>query len=129
MDADHARALMQERLDFGGEFLREIFKLRAETGLHPLSGPHQLLAESRQRRALAAMSFHQWHAEEFGPLLDQIPGVPIGEVGVLAALVSFPVSRIPLRISEHDHGGLWTAFLMKAPDGLDLDMQHRSVSL
>ena len=74
---------MQERLDLGREFLREIFKLRTKPRLHALAGPDQLFAERRQHRALAAMGFDQRHAEEFGPLLDQIPDVPIGELRVL----------------------------------------------
>jgi hypothetical protein len=35
----------------------------------------QLFAERRQRRALAALGFDQRHAEELGPLLDQVPDV------------------------------------------------------
>ena len=45
VNANDRRPLMQKRLDLGGEFLREIFELRAEAGLHALSGPDQLLAE------------------------------------------------------------------------------------
>ena len=82
VNADHRRALVQERLDLGREFLRQIFQLRAEPRLHALPGPDQLFAEGGQRRALAALGFDQRHAKEIGPLLDQVPDVPIGEMGV-----------------------------------------------
>ena len=88
---------MQERFDFGDEFLREIFELRTKAGLHALAGPDQLFAEGGERRALAAMGLDQRHTEEFGPLLDQIPDMPIGKWACFAALVSFPVFRISLR--------------------------------
>jgi hypothetical protein len=70
-------AWTQTRLDLGGQFLRQIFQLRAEASLHALSGPDQLFAEGRQPCALAAMGFDQRYAKEIGPLLDQIPDVPI----------------------------------------------------
>src|SRR5438034_8019149 len=49
VNADDGRALMQERLDLGHEFLREIFELRAEPRLHALSGPDQFFAEGGER--------------------------------------------------------------------------------
>src|SRR6266446_4326361 len=98
MDADDGGSLMQERFDFGRKFLRQIFKLRAETCLHALSGPHQFFTECCQRCALTAMGFDQRDAEENGPLLDEIPNVAVGEVAWFAALVSFPVFRISFRI-------------------------------
>ncbi len=48
----------------------------------PLSGPDQFLAEGCQGGALAAMRFHQRHAEEGGPLLDQVPDMPVGQIGM-----------------------------------------------
>ena len=74
---------MQERLDLGRKFLRQIFKLRAEPRLHSLAGPHQLFTERRQGGALAAPGLDQGHAEEFGPLLDQVPDMPIGQMSLL----------------------------------------------
>ena len=124
VNADHGRALVQERLDLGREFLREIFKLRAETRLHPLAGPDQFFAEGGQRRALAAMGLDQRHAEELRPLLDQIPDMAIGQLGVLrraGELSGFPDL---VENSEHHHGGLRAAFLVKSPDGFDLDVVH-----
>ena len=82
MHADHRRALLEERLDLARELLRQIFELRSEPGLHALARPHQPLAERRQFRALAALGLDQRRAEEFRPLLDQIPDVAIGEVRV-----------------------------------------------
>jgi len=120
---------MQERLDLGGEFLRQVFKLRSEPRLHPLPGPYQLLAESRQRRALAAMGFDQRHAEELGPLLDQIPHMPIGQAGVVCRAGELAGGADFVEHTEHHDGGLRAAFLVKAPDGFDLDLQHRSVLL
>jgi hypothetical protein len=116
---------MQEGLDLGGEFLREIFKLRTETGLHALAGPDQFFAEGGQHRALAAMGLDQWHTEEIGPLFDQIPDVPIGELGVLGRTGEFSGLSDLVEDAEHHHRGLWTAFLVKAPYGFDLNVVHR----
>src|SRR5258708_1615398 len=46
MDADDGGSLMQERFDLRHKFLRQIFKLRAETCLHALSGPHQFFTNA-----------------------------------------------------------------------------------
>src|SRR6266404_8903172 len=82
VNADDGRALMQERLDLGRKFLRQVLELRAEPRLHALSGPHQFFSEGRQHRTLAAMGFDQRDAEKLGPLLDQIPDVTVGKLGV-----------------------------------------------
>ena len=117
---------MQERLDLGDEFLRQVLELRTKAGLHALPGPHQLLTERRQRRAFAAMGFDQRHAEELGPLLDQIPDMPIGKPGVVCRAGELAGSADFIEHTEHDDCGLRAAFLVKTPDGFDLDMQHRS---
>ena len=120
---------MQEGLDLGGEFLREIFKLRTETGLHALAGPHQFFAEGGQHRALAAMGLDQRHTEEFGPLLDQIPDVPIGELGVLRRTGEFSGLSDLVENTEHHDRGLRAAFLVKSPDGFDLNVVHAALTL
>ena len=129
VNADDGRTLMQEGLDLGDEFLREIFELRTEARLHALAGPDQLFAEGGEHRALAAMGLDQRHAEEFGPLLDQIPDMPIGELGVLRRTGEFPGLSDLVENAEHHHRGLRAAFLVKAPDGFDLDVVHRSTTL
>ena len=129
VNADDGRALMQERLDLGHEFLREIFELRAEPRLHALSGPDQFFAEGGERRALAAPGLDQRHAEEIGPLLDQIPDMPIGELGVLRRAGEFAGLSDFVEHAEHHHRRLRAAFLVKSPDGLDLDVVHRSLQL
>jgi hypothetical protein len=48
MNANDGWPLVQKRLDLGDEFLREIFELRTEASLHPLSGPDQFLSECRE---------------------------------------------------------------------------------
>ncbi len=58
---------MQERLDLGDEFLRQIFELRPEPRLHALTRPDQLFAEGRQYGAFAATGFDERHAEKIGP--------------------------------------------------------------
>ena len=129
VNADDGRALMQERLDLGHEFLREIFELRAEPRLHALSGPDQFFAEGGERRALAAVSLDQRHAEEIGPLLDQIPDVPIGELGVLRRTGEFSGLSDLVEHTEHHDRGLRAAFLMKSPDGFDLNVVHAALTL
>src|SRR5436309_1102329 len=124
VNADDGRALMQERLDLGHEFLREIFELRTEPRLHALSGPDQFFAEGGERSALAAVSLYQRHAEEIGPLLDQIPDMPIGELGMLRRAGEFPGLPDFIENAEHHHRRLRTAFLVKSPDGFDLDVMH-----
>src|SRR5258706_623377 len=116
---------MQERFDFGRKFLRQIFELRAEARLHSLSGPDQLFTECGQRGAPATMGFDQGNAEKIGPLLDEIPYVAIGEVGMVRRAGKFPSLSDLVENSEHHHGGLWTALLVKPPDGFDFDMEHR----
>jgi hypothetical protein len=81
---------MQERFDLRHKFLRQIFKLRAEARLHALSGPDQLFTECGQRGALATMGFDQGDAEKIGPLLDEIPDVAVGEVGMVRRTGKFP---------------------------------------
>ena len=128
MDADHRRTLVQERLDLGRELLREVFQLRTEARLHALPGPDQLFAERRQRRALAALGFDQRHAEEVGPLLDQIPDVTVGEPGVGRGAGEFAGFSDFVQNAEHHHDRLRAALLPKSPDGFDLDLQHRPSS-
>ena len=124
MDADHRRALMQERFYFRGELLGEVFQLRTKARLHALSGPHQLLAERRQRRAFAALGFDQRHAEEVGPLFDQIPDVAVGETGVGRRAGEFAGLPDFVQHPEHHHDRLRAALLPKSPDGIDVDVQH-----
>jgi hypothetical protein len=82
VNANHRWAISQERFDFGREFLRQVLKLRTETRLRALSGPDQLFTECRQRRALAAMGLDQRDAEKVRPLFDQVPDVPVGQLGI-----------------------------------------------
>src|SRR2546430_3353956 len=124
VNADDGRALMQERLDFGDELLREIFKLRTEPCLHALAGPDQFFAEGGERRTLAALGLDQRHAEEIGPPLDQIPDVPIGELGVLRSAGELPGFSNFIENAEHHHRRLRAAFLVKSPDGFDLYVIH-----
>src|ERR1700704_1075374 len=126
MNADDGRALIQERLDLGRKFLRQILELRAGARLHPLSGPHQFFSECGQHRALAAMGFDQRNAEKLGPLLDQIPDVAIGKLGV--GRRTGELSGVPdlVENSEHNHDRLRAALLAKSPDGFDVDVQHYS---
>src|SRR3954453_19434120 len=70
VNADHRRALLEERLDLARQFLRQILELRSEPSLHALACPHQPLPERREFRAFAALGFHQRRAEELRPLLD-----------------------------------------------------------
>ena len=116
---------MQERFDLRHKFLRQIFKLRAEARLHALSGPDQLFTECGQRGALATMGFDQGDAEKIGPLLDEIPDVAVGEVGMVRRTGKFPGLSDLVQNSEHHHGRMWTALLVKPPDGFDFDIEHR----
>src|SRR6202165_4191700 len=124
MDADDGGSLMQDRFDLRPKFLRQIFKLRAETCLHALSGPHQFFTECCQRCALTAMGFDQRDTEENGPLLDEIPDVAVGEVGMVRRTGKFPGLSDLIQNSEHHHGRMWTALLVKPPDGFDFDIEH-----
>jgi hypothetical protein len=63
--------------------------------------------------------------EKIGPLLDEIPDVAIGEVSVVRRTGKFPSLSDLVENSEHHHGRLWTALLVKPPDGFDFDMEHR----
>ncbi len=90
MDADHGRALLEERLDLAGKLLRQVFELQAEPRLHALARPHQPLAERGEFGALAALGFDQRRAEELRPLLDQIPDVAVGEVGIAGRAGDLP---------------------------------------
>src|SRR3954466_1418940 len=128
MNANHGRALVQERLDLGDEFLREIFQLRTETGLHALSGPDQLFAERRQHRPLAAAGFYQRGPEERRPLLDQVPDMTVGKLGVGRGTCEFAGVSNVVQNPEHPHDRLRAALLPESPDGFDLDLQHRALS-
>jgi hypothetical protein len=115
MDPDHRGTLREEWLDLGGELLRQIVELRPEPGLHALAGPDQLLAEGAQPRALAAVGLDQRHAEEIRPLLDQIPDMAIGEMGVgggAGDLAGFPDLA---EQAEHHDDALRAAVLVKPP--------------
>src|SRR5258705_13209829 len=106
MDADDGGSLMQERFDLRHKFLRQIFKLRAESCLHALPGPHQFFTERRQRCALTAMGFDQRDAEENGPLLDEIPDVAAGGVGMVRRTGKFSGFSGLGSNSWHPHGGM-----------------------
>ena len=126
MNADHRRALFEERLDLARQLLRQIFELRPEPGLHALAGPHQPLAERRELRALAALGLDQRGSEELRPLLDQIPDVPVGQVRIAGR--ARDLSGLPdfVEHAEHDHHGARIALAAKPPDSLDLDLKHGS---
>jgi hypothetical protein len=129
VNADDRRTLLQKRLDLSDKLLRQIFQLRAEARLHALSGPDQLFAERGQFCPFSALGLDQRHAEKFGPLLDQIPDVPIGEMGVIGGTGEFPGFTDLVEDSEHDNRGLRTAFLVESPHGFNFDMQHRSAKV
>jgi hypothetical protein len=103
VNADDGWAIAQKRLDLGREFLRQVLELRAETRLCALSGPHQLLAELRQHGALAAMGFDQRYPEKLGPLLEQVPDMPIGELGVGRSTGDFSGFPDFVEDAEHHH--------------------------
>src|SRR5258708_3662198 len=121
MDADDRGPLMQERFDLRHKFLRQIFKLRAETCLHALSGPHQFFTECGERGAPATMGFDEGSAEKIGPLFDEIPDVAVGEVCMVRRTGKFPGLSDLVQNSEHHHSRMWTALLAKPPDGFDFD--------
>ena len=75
------------------------------------------------------MGLDQRHTEEFGPLLDQIPDVPIGELGVLRRTGEFSGLSDLVENTEHHHRGLRTALLVKSPDGFDLNVVHAALTL
>src|SRR3954452_3583042 len=129
MNADHGRTLVQERLDLREQLLRELFQLRTETCLHALSGPDQLFAERRQRRPLAAAGFDQRRPEERRPLLDQVPDMTVGKLGVGRGAGEFAGVSDLVENAEHHHDRLRAALLPESPDGLDLDLQHRAYPL
>src|SRR5260370_40097809 len=118
MESDDGGSLMQERFDLRKKFLRLIFKLRAETCLHALSGPHQFFTECCQRCALTAMGFDQRDAEENGPLLDEIPDVAVGEVGMVRRTGEFPGFSDLVQNSKHHHGRMWIALLLIPTQGV-----------
>gem|GEM_PF-5886915 len=72
------------------------------------------------------MGFDQRHAEEVGPLLNQIPDVAIGQAGMVCRAGELAGFADFVEHAEHNNGGLRAAFLVKAPDGFDLDLQHRA---
>src|ERR1700743_3067535 len=127
MHADDGRADAKERLDLVCEFLREIFQLRTKPRLRAFSGPDQLFAEFRQRRALAALGFNQRNAEELGPLLDEVPDMPIGKLGVVRGTGELSGFADFVENTEHHHDGLGAAFFTKSPDGFDLDVHFSSL--
>jgi len=57
-------------------------------------------------------------------LLDQIPDVAVGQMGMGGRAGEFPGFADLVENSEHHHGRLRTAFLVKSPDGFDLDVVH-----
>src|SRR5260370_41745071 len=120
---------MQKRLDLGDKLLRQIFQLRAEPGLQALASLNQLLAESRQFCPFAAMGFNQRHAEKLGPLIDQIPDVPVRKAGVIGRAGEFSGLPDLVEDPEHDNRRLRTALLVKSPNGFDLNMEHLPTSI
>ncbi|MGX1010879.1 hypothetical protein AB7M69_005236 [Bradyrhizobium japonicum] len=124
MNADHRRALFEERLDLARQLLRQVFELRPEPGLHAFAGPYQPLAKRGEFRALAALGFDQRGSEELRPLLDQIPDVPVGQVRIAGR--ARDLSGLPdfVEHAEHDDCGARAALVAKSPDGLDLDLKH-----
>ena len=64
------------------------------------------------------------HAEKIGPLFDQVPDVPVGEMGVFGRAGEFSGFSDLVEDPEHHHRGLRAALFAKSPDGLDLDIQH-----
>ncbi|CEG07127.1 hypothetical protein BN961_00508 [Afipia felis] len=117
---------MQERFDLARELLREVLQLRAEPRFEPLSRPDQFLAERRQRRAAAALALDERRAEECRPLLDQIPDVPVRQIGVRGGAGEFSGLPNLIEDAKHDDGSLWAAFFTKSPDRFDFDMKHRA---
>jgi hypothetical protein len=75
------------------------------------------------------MGLYQRYAEEGGPLLDEIPDVTIGELSVICSVGEFAGFTNFIQHTQHDHGGLWTAGHVEAPDRFDFNMQHRGPRL
>src|SRR5580692_3476119 len=122
VNADHGRALMQEGFDLGRKFLRKILQLRAETRLHALTGPYQLLAEGREFRALAALGFDQRDAEKPGPLFEQVPDMPVGQLRFVRRAGDLAGFTDLVEDPEHNHHSPRAALPVKSPDRLDLDV-------
>src|SRR5215469_6124991 len=78
--ADYRRSRRKELVDLGFQFLGEVLELRSKPRLEPPSRPNELLAQRRQAGADSLFPLDQGRAEEIGPLLDQIPGMPVGEI-------------------------------------------------
>src|ERR1700679_3201303 len=119
VNANDGRPLMQEWLNFGSELLGEVFELRAEPRLHPLSGPDQLLSECGELRALAALGFDQGYTEKLRPLLDQVPDVTIGKVRIARGTGDLPGFTEFLENAQHDNNVLRAALFVESPDGFD----------
>src|SRR5260370_41705984 len=120
---------MQKRLDLRDKLLRQVFQLRTKARLHALAGPDQLFAERRQFCSFAALGFDQGHAEKIGPLLDQIPDVPVRKAGVIGRACEFSGFSDLVEDPEHDDRRLRAALFVKTPDGFDFAMQHLSAKV
>src|SRR5439155_24212749 len=95
--------LLEKGLDLARKLLREVIELGPGPRLHALAGPHQPLAERTQLGALAALGFDQRRAEKLRPLLDQVPDMPVGEVGIAGRAGNFPGLPDFIEDAEHDH--------------------------
>ncbi|MGY4309128.1 hypothetical protein ACVIJ6_006371 [Bradyrhizobium sp. USDA 4369] len=127
VNADQRRMWLQERLDLGDELLREIVELRTKPRMHALARPHQLVSECGQSRSLAALGFHQRHAEECRPLLDQIPDMPIGELGIVGCARDLARPPDLAEHAEHHDDAVRVIILGEAPDRFDRDPQHQGL--
>jgi hypothetical protein len=111
----------QQLVDVGFELLRKVLQLRAQPRLQALGRPDQLFTKGRQRGTASLTALHQRGREELRPLLDQIPRVPIGHLGLFGRARDFPGRPHVVQEIQHHLHGFGIAVLRETPDRFDCD--------
>jgi hypothetical protein len=111
----------QELPNFGFQFLRQVFQLRLQAGAKPLAGPDEFIAEGRQGGAVTLPAFDQRCLKKSRPLLDQIPGVPVGHVRPAGRQGDFTGYSDFVQDIQHGLHRLRVVALGKAPHRVDVN--------
>ena len=121
--ADNRGAVREKLVDLGFKLLREVLELRSKARLKPLPCPHQLAAERGQAGSPPLLPLHQRRSEEGGPLLDQVPRVPVRYACLLGGPADLSRHADFVQEIQHHQDGLGIVPL-ETPYRFDFDVDH-----
>ena len=92
--------------------------------LQPLARPDELAAEGGEGRAASLLALHQRGPKKSGPLLDEVPGMTVGDARARGGVRNLPGQADFIEQIDHYVDRLRLLIAPEAPDRLDFDSNH-----